>query len=139
MVDVSVGKLSVSGSDERSRALRELLYATVMTPLLLFPEPSRELASMEASVAAVGLGVVVGAAVSLTLSDAQLGPQDDLLGTVVGVTIIGAVTVLLWILLPREHIATFLHFSIAFLWGAAIASTARHVVRPALGASDSIE
>ncbi|WP_222918674.1 hypothetical protein [Natrinema sp. SYSU A 869] len=139
MVDIPVYNSSVPGSNDRSRALWQLLYATALTPILLLTEPSREIASIEATVAAVGLGLIVGAVVSLTLSGAQLGPQDDALATVVGIATVGGVTVLLWLLLPRDHISTFLHFAIAFLWGTALASAARHVVWPSLSSSESTE
>ncbi|WP_226041825.1 hypothetical protein [Natrinema sp. DC36] len=124
-----------SDSDGASGALRELLYTAVLTLLLLVPTHAREIVSIEATAAAVGSGTLIGAIVTLTLEDAQLGFESDVVTTIVGMVGLGVVAVLLWIVLPAAYIGTFVHFAIAFMWGSSLIAVVRHVIWPRIGAS----
>ncbi|MEY7851194.1 hypothetical protein AB7C87_18565 [Natrarchaeobius sp. A-rgal3] len=131
----STGIDVVGATDDQSSALRELVVAIALTPLLLLPEPARAVVSLEATLAAVVVGVVVGVIVSVALDPVEIRPQSDAVAAVGTLVAIVVATAFLWLVLPVEHTGTFIQFVIAFLWGSSLTSVTRHVVRPALSGS----
>ncbi|WP_436346519.1 hypothetical protein [Natronorubrum sp. FCH18a] len=132
-----MGKLSLGdiyhGSNEQASALQELLYAIVLTPILLLPPSAREIVSVEAIAVAVGTGVISGVTVTLLLEGAQIGSnRSDGTMTIVALASIAVGTALVWLVFPREHLSTFTQFSVVFMWSVALTSVARHIVRPAV-------
>lgn len=137
MQGLSLGDI-YRGSNEQASAVQGLLYAIVLTPILLLPSSARAIVSSEAIAVAVGTGVVSGVTVTLLLEGAQIGSdRSDGITTIVALASIAVVTALVWVLLPREHLSTFTQFCVVVIWSGALTSVARHIVRPAVVGSAS--
>ena len=117
-------------TEQRSNSFRAFLFTLVLTPFLLLPEPVREIVSVEATVAAVSVGVLAGIAMSVALGRFQFESQNDVRTTMVALVSIGIVTILLWILLPMELLQIVPHFGLAFTWSFSFVSVTRDVIWP---------
>ncbi|MCW8172292.1 hypothetical protein D8S78_05845 [Natrialba swarupiae] len=107
----------VRGTDDQSTALRGLLIAIALTPMLLLPEPARVVVSLEVTLGAVIVGTVVGAVVSVALDPVEIQPRSDAAAVVATLVAIAVTTVFLWLVIPAEYMGTFVQFVVAFLWG----------------------
>lgn len=117
-------------AEKRSNSLRAFLLTLVLTPFLLLPEPVRDIVSVEATVAAVTIGLIAGIAMSVALGRFQFESQNDVRTTMVALVSIGIVTILLWILLPMELLQIVPHFGLAFTWSFSLVSVTRDVIWP---------
>ncbi len=138
MVELTLSDI-YHGTNERVIAIRGLLFAIVLTPVLLLPTPAREIVSNEAIAVAVGSGVVTGIVLSICLEGVQIGAdRSDVTMAIATLVSIGVATALVWILLPREHVSTFMQFAIVFIWSFSLTSATRHIVGPAVFGSASV-
>lgn len=128
MTEVPPLDSSSSNADRRSRSLRALLLASVMTPLLVLPEPVRTIVSVEATVLAIASGVIAGAVLGVAAGRIELGTGNDARTTLVALASSVSLTVALWILLPADLFQTAPQFGLAVLWSFAIVSVGRDVV-----------
>ncbi|WP_137290990.1 hypothetical protein [Natronorubrum halophilum] len=121
------------GTNERAIAIRGLLFTIVLTPVLLLPTPAREIVSSEAIAVAVGCGAVTGIVLSVCLEGVRIdADRSDVTVAIATLVSTGVATVLVWILLPREHLSTFTQFAIVFSWSFSLTSATRHIVWPAV-------
>lgn len=109
------------GADGRARAFRSFVIALVGTPWLLFLEPARRIVSLEITIAAVGLGVIFGIVTTVGLADVDLGDVNNMTATVITLLCIGVATIVLWLIIPQQHLGTMLQFVIAFSWAMPVA------------------
>ncbi|WP_254524060.1 hypothetical protein [Natrinema caseinilyticum] len=137
MDDWSTTDSSARDSSERPENVRRFLYAFALSHLLFLTDLERDIVSIEVTVAAVGIGLLVGTAMAYTLADVHVGRDSPLVTSIATLVGIGVATVLLWVLLPREHISTVSTFTTAFILGAALTSAIRHHTRPATGATSA--
>lgn len=127
-------------TEQRSNSLRAFLFTLVLTPFLLLPEPVREIVSVEATVAAVSVGVLAGIAMSVVLGRYQFDSQNDVRTTIVALVSTGVATIVLWLLLPTALFQTVPHFGLAFTWSFSLVSVTRDVILPkAMGGGDMHE
>ena len=117
-------------TEQRSNSLRAFLFTLALTPLLLLPEPVREIVSVEATVAAVTLGVLAGIAMSVVLDRYQFESRNDVRTTIVALVSTGIATIVLWILLPTALFQIVPHFGLAFTWSLSVVSVTRDVIWP---------
>ena len=103
-----------------------MLIALILTPLLLLPGPAREVVSLNVIAAAIAVGFGSGIIVAVVLRDSAIPPVDDARATIVALVGAGIGTVVLWLMLPVQHISTFIHFAIGFMWGVPVASIAHY-------------
>jgi hypothetical protein len=104
----------------------------LMTSLLLVADGVRNVVSMEATVAAVTLGVVAGAATSSVLKRFRIQVRNDVRTTAAAFASAAVTALVCWLLVPTALLGTVPQFGIAFLWGFSIVSVTRDVVRPKL-------
>ncbi|MFC6723693.1 hypothetical protein ACFQE1_04705 [Halobium palmae] len=104
------------GTDERARTLRSFVLALVGTPWLLLIEPARRVVSLEATLAAIGLGAVLGVVAAIGLADVDYRDVNDVTASVVTLGCIGVATVVVWLLVPHQYLGTVLQFALAFAW-----------------------
>ena len=104
------------GTGERARTLRMFVLALIGTPWLLFIEPARRIVTLEATLAAIGLGTVLGVVTTVTLADVDLQDANDVTATAVTLVCIGVATIMVWLLVPEQYIGTVVQFAIAFSW-----------------------
>jgi phage shock protein PspC (stress-responsive transcriptional regulator) len=129
MIELASKKFA-SIDTEQKRSLRSLLLTFVMTPLLLIPEPIRNIVSMDATIAAVTIGVIAGVVVSFALDRLQIRVQNDVRTTIAAFVSTGVAMILCWIVIPTELLQTVPHFSLAFIWSFSIISVARDIIWP---------
>ncbi|KTG08993.1 hypothetical protein AUR64_14400 [Haloprofundus marisrubri] len=121
------------GTNQRARTLRMFLIALVGTPWLLLIEPTRRIASLEATIAAIGLGVVCGIVATVGLADTDLQDVNDVTAVVVTLVCICVATLILWLIVPRQYLGAVLQFVLAFSWAMPVSQLLRHYYRaPAL-------
>ena len=125
-----------SAAEQRSNARNTLLLAAVMTPILLLPEPVRRVVSVEATLFAVGSGVLTGCLVSIASDYYRLDGKTDVRTTIGGLVVSAVGTALVWVLVPSDLVPTTLQFALAFSWSLALTAVARHVLRPSVFAPD---
>jgi|GEM_PF-2702823 len=89
-------------AEQRSRSLRALLLTVLLTSFLLVPEEIRNVVSMDATIAAVTVGVLAGVVASFALDRLQVRVGNDVRTTVTAFVSTGIVAVLCWILIPTE-------------------------------------
>ncbi|MFC7029267.1 hypothetical protein ACFQJ5_19405 [Halomicroarcula sp. GCM10025324] len=106
----------LQGSDGRARAIRSFVIALVGTPWLLFLEPARQIVSLEATMGAVGLGMIFGIVATVGLADVDLREDNNVTAVVVTLVCICVATIVLWVIIPQQHLGTMLQFVIAFMW-----------------------
>lgn len=105
------------GATERARILRSLLLSLVFTSVLLLIAPARRIVSLDATLAAIAAGVFLGAVAAVGLDDVTVSERlSNLAQTIVVVVSVGVITIAVWLIVPRQHIGTFIQFSIAFIW-----------------------
>jgi len=119
-------------TEQRSRSLRALLLTVVMTSLLSVAEGVRNVVSMEATVAAVTLGVVAGAATSSVLERSRIRVRNDVRTTAAAFVSAAVTALVCWMVVPTALLGTVPQFGLAFLWGFSIVSVTRDVIRPKL-------
>ena len=108
---------SLFGTTERARILRSLLLSLVLTSVLLLIEPARQIVSLNATLAAIAAGIVLGAVAAVGLDDVTVSERlSDSAQTIVVLVSIGVITIAVWLTVPRQHIGTFIQFTIAFIW-----------------------
>jgi len=117
-------------AEQRSRSLRALLLTVLLTSFLLVPEEIRNVVSMDATIAAVTVGVLAGVVASFALDRLQVRVGNDVRTTATAFVSTGIVAVLCWILIPTELRQTVPQFALAFLWGFSIVSVTRDVLWP---------
>lgn len=122
-------------AERRSRSLRALGIALVLTPLLVIAEPIRTIVSVEATAIAAGIGVVAGVALLLTLDHLEVRSRNDVRTAVVALVASVGVTGTLRLVLPRELFQTAPQFALAVLWSFALASVTRDVLWPTVADS----
>ena len=111
------GSFFDSDTPERARAFRSLLVSLALTPVLLAIPAARQIVSLDATLAAIVVGVFLGAVAAIGFDDGTVGEGlSDFAQTIVLVVFIGVMTAAVWLLVPSEHIGTFIHFTIAFVW-----------------------
>ncbi|MDJ1432022.1 hypothetical protein [Halostagnicola sp. A-GB9-2] len=104
------------GADERARILRSLLFSVSLTPILLLIEPARRIVSLEATVAAIGLGIFFGIVAAIGLADINLQDANSVTASIVVLVCICVATIVVWLIVPHRHIGTVLQFTVAFIW-----------------------
>lgn len=104
------------GVDGRARALRLFLIALVGTPGIFFMEPARQIVSLEATIAAIGLGVFLGIIATIGLADVDLRDVNNVTATVITLVWICVATIAVWLIVPRQYLGTMLQFVLAFTW-----------------------
>jgi hypothetical protein len=119
-------------TEQPSRSLQALLLTVLMTSLLLVAEGVRNVVSMQATVAAVTLGVGAGAATSSVLERFQIQVRNDVRTTAAAFGSAAVTALVCWILVPTALLGTVPQFGLAFLWGFSIASVTREVIKPKL-------
>lgn len=117
------------GADGRARAFRSFVIALVGTPWLLFLEPARRIISLETTIAAVGLGVIFGVIATVVLADVDLRDVNNVTAVVVTLVCICMATIVLWLVIPQQHLGTMLQFVIAFSWAMPVAQLLFHYYR----------
>ncbi|WP_152031311.1 hypothetical protein [Natrarchaeobaculum aegyptiacum] len=123
---------SLADDDLRSSALRGLLIAFALTPILLLPSNVREITSPEATVMALGLGVLLGVLLSY-ITDNMLQQNDGANSTVAGLllALVGGLLVFIAGIgiyaLGLGEASVVVHFALAFIWSMALTSAIRHL------------
>lgn len=101
---------------ERARIRRSLLSSLALTPLLFSNELTRHVVSVEATVTAVTLGVVLGVVAAVGLQDVDYGHVDGVVASLVTLAAIAVVTVAVVLVVPHQYIGTMMQFAVAFMW-----------------------
>jgi hypothetical protein len=117
------------GADGRARAFWSFVIALVGTPWLLFVEPARRIVSLETTIAAVGSGVIFGVIATVVLADVDLRDVTNVTAVVVTLVCICMATIVLWLVIPQQHLGTMLQFVIAFSWAMPVAQLLFHYYR----------
>lgn len=108
---------SLFSTPERARTLRSLLLSLVLTSVLLLIEPVRQIVSLEATLAAIAAGIFLGAVAAVGLDDVTVSERlSDSAQAIAVLVFIGVITIAVWLIVPRQHIGTFIQFTIAFVW-----------------------
>lgn len=76
MCPPSSGSRFLLGADEQARILRSFLISLAATPLLLSIESARRIVSLEATLAAIALGMLLGIVAAVGLADVTSGCQQ---------------------------------------------------------------
>ncbi|MFP8951513.1 hypothetical protein ACLI4Z_00885 [Natrialbaceae archaeon A-arb3/5] len=126
-------------AEKRARAIRGVAFAAALTPMLLLTVFTRDVVSVPLTLAAVSGGFLTGVVVSLGLRDVHYEGHSTVVTTIVALVSICVATVLLWLLLPDEHISTFIYATIAFIWGQSLTDVALHVIWPHVGSRTAAE
>ncbi|MWG35070.1 hypothetical protein [Halomarina oriensis] len=105
-----------SDVDERARIRRSLLSSFALTPLLFANELTRHVVSVEATAAAVALGVVLGVVAAVGLADVDYSHVDGVVASFVALVFIVVVTVAVWAVVPHRYVGTMMQFAVAFTW-----------------------
>ncbi|MDS0294015.1 hypothetical protein [Halogeometricum luteum] len=117
------------GTGERARALRLFGVALIGTPWLLSIDPARRIVSLEATLAAIGLGVALGIVAAVGLVDVDLRDVNDVTASVVALGCICVVTIAVWLLVPQQYIGAVIQFSLAFTWAVPVTQLLYHHYR----------
>lgn len=130
MTELSPENSASINTEQQSRALRAVLLTVLLTSCMLIIDGIRNVVSIEATVAAVTIGVVAGIAVSATLERLQIRVRNDVRTTIAAFVSTGIATVLCWIIIPIELLQTVPQFGLAFLWGFSIITVTRDMIWP---------
>lgn len=103
-------------ADEWERIRQLFLSAFIGSPWLLFIEPARRIVSLEATVAAIVLGVLLGIVAAVGLADVDLRNINDVTASIVTLACILAGTIVVWLIVPHQYIGTVIQFALAFTW-----------------------
>lgn len=123
---------ALSDAERRSRTAQALLTALVLTPFLLLPEPARGIAAIEATLLAVGLGIVGATAVDIFAANYKIRDEYAIPWTVAVLVALVVAVILFWLVAPGEHLPTLMHFAITFMWVSPITTMIRYGFRPRL-------
>lgn len=137
MNELPPGNSPSTDTEQRSRSLRALLLTLVLTSFTVTAEPIRNVVSMNATVAAVTIGVIAGVVASVALDRFQFPGRNDVRTTIAAFVSTGIATVLVWVLVPTGLLQTVPQFGLAFLWSFSTVSVTRDVLWPT--AMDSVE
>lgn len=127
---------AVTESDAPERALRTLLYAAIITPILLMTEGSRTVVSPAATAGGIALGAAAGTATGLLTGRLDADRLSTAVRTSLALGGVVAAGAVVWVVVPYEHVPTFAQFAVAFVWATAIAACLRHVVWPRVTTDD---
>lgn len=125
----SSGAHPLLGTDGQARTLRLFFTALIGTPWLLFIEPTRQIVSPEATIAAVGLGMVLGVVAAVGLADVDPREVNDVTAVIITLVCICVATVVVWLIVPHQHLGTMLQFTLAFMWTMPVISLLYHRYR----------
>jgi len=117
------------GTDRRARTLRLFFTALVGSPWILLFEPTRQIVSPEATIVAVGLGMFLGVVAAVGLADVDLRAVNDVAAVIFTLVSICAATVVVWLMVPHQHLGTVLQFTLAFIWTVPAVSLIHHRYR----------
>lgn len=112
----SSGAHPLLGTDGQARTLRLFLTALIGTPWLLFIEPTRQIVSSEATIAAVGLGMFLGVVVAVGLADVDFREVNDVTAVIITLVCVCVATVVVWLIVPHQYLGTMLQFTLAVMW-----------------------
>ncbi|OVE85112.1 hypothetical protein B2G88_12260 [Natronolimnobius baerhuensis] len=116
MNQASTGSHPLLGADERTRILRSFLLSLALTPVLLMIEPARRIVSLEATLAAITVGISLGIVAAIGLADINLQNANSVTASIVTLVCICGATIAVWLILPHQHIGALLQFTVAFIW-----------------------
>lgn len=117
------------GTDERARTFRLFVIALIGTPWLLSIEPVRQIVSLEATLSAIGLGMVFGIVAAVGLADVDLRDVNGVTASVVTLGCICVVTVAVWLLVPHQYTGAVLQFALAVTWAIPVTQLLYHHYR----------
>lgn len=127
------GTDDASGADERrAGAIRGLLLAFVITPILLlqYVMGTTGPLSTDVAIVAVPVAAVLGVATFTLVHRVDLSHYGDLQVTVGLLVLVVVTTVGVWVVVPVDRTATFLFATLAFIWAGTLSGVVRHVVLP---------
>ncbi len=117
------------GADEQARILRSFLISLAATPFLLFIEPARRIVSLEATLAAIALGMLLGIVAAVGLADVNLQDANSVTASIVALVCICVATIVVWLIVPHRYIGTVLQFTVAFIWAMPVTELLYHRFR----------
>jgi len=119
-------------ADARDAAIRTVLMALGLTPLMLVPTTTESIGeiSAETAVPAGFVGAVVGVLAFLVVDRLDFRHVNDVVALVVMLALVVVVTAVVWLVVPPGATPTFAVGCVAFLWAMALSGVARHVVWP---------
>ncbi|QCS41976.1 hypothetical protein [Natrinema versiforme] len=126
MNQTSTEKHPLLGADEWARILRSFLFSLALTPTLLLIEPARRIVSLEATLAAITVGLFLGIVAAIGLADINHQDANSVTASIVTLVCICGATIAVWLILPHQHIGTFLQFTVAFIWAMPITELLYH-------------
>lgn len=119
----------------RSSAVRGLLTALAVTPILLLSSNVREIVSPQATMIVLGFGILLGIVTSYSM-DRMLLWDDRFDATAIGILIAFGGGLLFFFIgivnlaLGSREVSFLIHFALSFIWSMALMSVVRQFVMP---------
>ncbi|MDG5758384.1 hypothetical protein QA600_03415 [Natronococcus sp. A-GB1] len=79
-------------------------------------EPARRIVSLEATLVAIAVGIFLGIVAAIGLADINLQNANSVTASIVALVCISVATIVVWLIVPHQHIGTFTQFTVAFIW-----------------------
>lgn len=126
MSSTTSGTSSHLGTDERERIRRSFLFSLALTPVLLLIAPARRIVSLEATPAAIALGMSLGVVAAVGVADRTLQDVNSVMATLVALSCIGVATIVVWLVVPHQHLGAVIQFTVAFIWAMPVTELLYH-------------
>jgi len=125
--DMDFSEAPDSESNRWSEAIRPLLIAVALTPML-FLAGAATVVTPVVTLSAVAGGLLCGGILATVSHPVSLEKYDEITVAVVSLGAVFAVTMVVWVIVPPTDIPALIQFSVAFLWGSAIVEVSRHLI-----------
>lgn len=117
------------GTNKQARILRSLLFSFALTPLLLLNESARRILSLEATLGALAIGMLLGIVAAIGLADIELQNANSATAAIGALVCICVATIIVWLMVPHQYIGTVLQCTIAFIWAMPVTELIYHRLR----------